>query len=238
MRGDVLLRAPPHPGIGPRVVLQPDERQHDDGRDFAQPRRRVGHVERVEQGVAVGADRQREGVTGRRLVRQAIAVGVARIAPGPLRLGLLPQPRGIGRRERVERVPRRLDDQLQTVEAPHGRPDRGRVGPLPPMGLDEAALATPCQERLKQQLLRLARSQATVKLAQDRGVETRVIDYVESGLVSSGRQRLREERQRGPSGATERPLGLPMEGTSIGKPRLKRCSTPGGSLTSGALVAA
>ena len=152
-----LDHLPPVCGDGPGVVLHQHPAQHVHRGQLAQPARRGGVIDRLQQRVPVAGvgDGQlvllrlgRRGPPGGH--RGAVAAGEIGHAD-PLR-----HPVRVRGRQRLQRRPHALPGQLQPVQRRHRRDHVGGVGALLAARLDQALGRQPCQQRVQRHLLQPA----------------------------------------------------------------------------------
>src|SRR4051812_3683780 len=107
-------------------------------------------------------------------LRQPCVLDPAAIALVPSRGGQGTQPVRSNGRGRVEGRSQRLGDKLQPIEGANSRQHMRGVGPLPPPGLEDAALSGDLEHPLQQALVRAAGQKTISKLAEHAEVKARV----------------------------------------------------------------
>src|SRR3954447_19959762 len=105
---------------------------------------------------------------------QPCVLDPAAIALVPSRGGQGTQPVRSNGRDRIEGRPQRLGDKLQPIEGANSRQHMRGVGPLPPPGLEDAALSGDLEHPLQQALVRAAGQKTISKLAEHAEVKARV----------------------------------------------------------------
>src|SRR3954467_3400315 len=109
-----------------------------------------------------------------RALRQPCVLDPAAIALVPSRGGQGTQPLRSNGRRGIEGRPQRLGDKLQPIERANSRQHMRGVGPLPPPGLEDAALSGDLEHPLQQALVRAAGQKTISKLAEHAEVKARV----------------------------------------------------------------
>jgi hypothetical protein len=117
----------------------------------------------------------------------------------------------------------RFANHLEAVQGSYRGPDRRRIGPLAASGLDQLAVAAPCEQGIEEERLRRTRDEAGTNLTEDRGIkpglgelQAQHVFPVDAAAHSSGRLaigesfgKLQDRDQRQPPRGVSR---LPMRG--------------------------
>jgi hypothetical protein len=152
-----------------------------------------------------------------------------------------PRPRPLGGNdgERVEGMPQRFADHLDPVQGPHGRQNMGGVRPLPSPRFDEATVAAPCEEPVKQERFRRPSQQVAATCAEDRRIEPGVRELqaqdifpVDTAAYAVGRLAIRQPSSELQQRHQHQPPGR-QRGLSVpGKERQKASSVNNASNSS------
>jgi hypothetical protein len=172
--GQLLRFAQPGAAGGGVELLVPDAPQHRHRRQLAQPRRRLGRVQRRQQGQPVVANRRNERLPLRLPLRQPVLLDAPTVAfaPGGRDVRLRPPRRPDG--QRLQGDPHRFGNVFEATQHAQRAEDVGRIGPLPAPRLEQAALGASGQQLVEQQVLGGTGDEAGAELGEDGEVEAGV----------------------------------------------------------------
>ncbi len=159
------------------VLLHPDRPQCLHRGQLAQPRRRAGRADRVQQPVPVLAVPHGQRVPGGLGRGQPQLLDPLPVHPLPRLVDHGGQPVRRGRRERLQNRPHRLPGQLQPVQHPDPPDHVRRVGALPGAGLHQAQLPAPLQQPVQHHQLQAPRHQPPPELAQHAEIKPLILQF-------------------------------------------------------------